>query len=852
MRVTARIVCSACFATFALVSVGTASATATANLDGKVTKTDGIPVPGVAVSVMTTDGSSVGTGSTGLDGGYGITIDDSGRYDVRFTPMAGTGLSPLVVEGVEIEAASTLNVVLAPSGTASFSGVVRDSAGAPVEDVSVGLCDEVGELRFVRTAADGRFSFTRAPGSYCLSVRGGPIDSPTVAEFVRLEGSVELATSRTVDLTIASVPVTVRVQGPAGEPVVGARVHLYGDSTTPVEIAPGITIDQPYAEDYRTTDATGSATIRLFDRSTAQGSVTAPPDSDYAGIAIPPHTIDGPTTIAVGVLASASFSGVVRDSAGAPVEDVSVGLCDEVGELRFVRTAADGRFSFTRAPGSYCLSVRGGPIDSPTVAEFVRLEGSVELATSRTVDLTIASVPVTVRVQGPAGEPVVGARVHLYGDSTTPVEIAPGITIDQPYAEDYRTTDATGSATIRLFDRSTAQGSVTAPPDSDYAGIAIPPHTIDGPTTIAVGVLASASFSGVVRDSAGAPVEDVSVGLCDEVGELRFVRTAADGRFSFTRAPGSYCLSVRGGPIDSPTVAEFVRLEGSVELATSRTVDLTIASVPVTVRVQGPAGEPVVGARVHLYGDSTTPVEIAPGITIDQPYAEDYRTTDATGSATIRLFDRSTAQGSVTAPPDSDYAGIAIPPHTIDGPTTIAVAFVDETHPTDGTAPVIDLVNPVDGASYAFGAFAVADYSCVDEPTGSGLAACIGDISDGGVLDTTVSGTHTFTVTAVDNSGNQAVETVTYAVRDAPATMVDNLGEVVDGAFPDGGFETSLLAKLKSAIAAISEGNEPGACDALQSFVTHVAAHSGKKIPSDLARELIAAARSIQDEIGCS
>ena len=62
-----------------------------------------------------------------------------------------------------------------------------------------------------------------------------------------------------------------------------------------------------------------------------------------------------------------------------------------------------------------------------------------------------------------------------------------------------------------------------------------------------------------------------------------------------------------------------------------------------------------------------------------------------------------------------------------------------------------------------------ADYSCADEPNGSGIESCVGDVPDGDELDTSTLGEHTFTVEATDRAGNTGSQTVNYRVVDTTA-----------------------------------------------------------------------------------
>jgi streptogramin lyase len=87
----------------------------------------------------------------------------------------------------------------------------------------------------------------------------------------------------------------------------------------------------------------------------------------------------------------------------------------------------------------------------------------------------------------------------------------------------------------------------------------------------------------------------------------------------------------------------------------------------------------------------------------------------------------------------------------------------------DTTRPTIDLAAPADGATYILDEVVAADYTCADEPGGSGLASCVGTIASGDPIDTASVGSHTFEVDAADNEGNVRTVTVSYdVVKPAP------------------------------------------------------------------------------------
>ena len=89
----------------------------------------------------------------------------------------------------------------------------------------------------------------------------------------------------------------------------------------------------------------------------------------------------------------------------------------------------------------------------------------------------------------------------------------------------------------------------------------------------------------------------------------------------------------------------------------------------------------------------------------------------------------------------------------------------------DVTVPTINAVTPGADTTYEQGATILADYSCADEPGGSGLASCAGTKPNGQPIDTS-GGTHLFTIDAADNAGNLASTTINYIARDRIAPQI--------------------------------------------------------------------------------
>jgi probable HAF family extracellular repeat protein len=99
----------------------------------------------------------------------------------------------------------------------------------------------------------------------------------------------------------------------------------------------------------------------------------------------------------------------------------------------------------------------------------------------------------------------------------------------------------------------------------------------------------------------------------------------------------------------------------------------------------------------------------------------------------------------------------------------------------DTVKPQITIITPPQDATYTLGEAVTASYTCADED--SGVASCEGTVADGANIDTSSTGTKTFTVNATDNAGNTNSVSHTYTVNPDPN---DSTPPTVECADPDG------------------------------------------------------------------
>ena len=187
--------------------------------------------------------------------------------------------------------------------------------------------------------------------------------------------------------------------------------------------------------------------------------------------------------------------------------------------------------------------------------------------------------------------------------------------------------------------------------------------------------------------------------------------------------------------------------------------------------------------------------------------------------------------------------------------STVEVTSVEDTTP-----PTITITEPI-ATDYLHSENLTISFTVVDLESGVASEAATLDGASVANGDTVVLyylslGEHTFTVTAIDNAGNTATETVTFNV----IATVQSLQDLVELFFEAGyidppqsrrryGIPNSLLVKLYAAEAYIGEDEIDDAIGVLGAFMNHVKAQSGRHITEFAANILIADAQFVIDQL---
>jgi lysophospholipase L1-like esterase len=216
----------------------------------------------------------------------------------------------------------------------------------------------------------------------------------------------------------------------------------------------------------------------------------------------------------------------------------------------------------------------------------------------------------------------------------------------------------------------------------------------------------------------------------------------------------------------------------------------------------------VVPVRVDRTHPQTEPVSPADGAVFvqNEEVTAAYTCSDAGGSELVAC------EGTV---PD----GALIDTSTV-GEKTFTVRAVDaagnertttRTYTVvDVTPPGITITTPANGAAVERRATIPADYTCVDEEGGSGLASCVGTVPAGTDIPTDTIGVQQFTVDATDNAGNADSLTHTYTVLDVTAPTI-TLTTPLDGARYE--HRSQVLADYRCEDDDGGSGIAPGYCE---------------------------------------
>ncbi len=158
--------------------------------------------------------------------------------------------------------------------------------------------------------------------------------------------------------------------------------------------------------------------------------------------------------------------------------------------------------------------------------------------------------------------------------------------------------------------------------------------------------------------------------------------------------------------------------------------------------------------------DKTAPT--ASAVALPAPNVNGWNNTDVTVS-----FQGSDAlSGIASCSPDvvlsAEAAGQSASGTCTDNAGNVSDTATADNINIDKTNPGITITTPAGGAAYTLNQAVTASYACTDAL--SGVASCVGNVANGAVVATNVSGLYHFTVNATDNADNHSSATNDYSV----------------------------------------------------------------------------------------
>ena len=458
----------------------------------------------------------------------------------------------------------------------------------------------------------------------------------------------------------------------------------------------------------------------------------------------------------------------------------------------------------------------------------------------------------------PNQAPVANDDAYSTDEDTTLNVAAPGVLGNDSDADGDPLTavldTGPGNGTLTL----NADGSFTYTPDSDFNGIDsfiyyANDGSADSNTATVTITVDAVNDPPVATDDAYATDEDTTLNI------------AAPGMLGNDSDPDGDPLTVvvvtvpqhgsgsigSDGSLNYMPDANFSGSDTFSYKASDGTAESNISTVTITVN---PINDPPVAVDDAYSTDEDTPLNVAaPGV-LDNDSDPEGDTLSA-----IKVTDTShgtltfNSDGSFDYTPDADFSGPdSFTYKANDGIADSNLATVTITVNPVNDPPVADPNGPYSGtvgvpvtfygsnSSDCDGTIVSYDWDFGDGATGSGVSPA---------HNYSAAGIYTVTLTVIDNDGASHMATTSADIANIePEEMIENLVDEIDVMELPEGIKNSLTASLDTAMKVLNDSNQKNdvaAINALEAFINKVEAQRDKKIPEEVADELIAKAQDI-------
>ncbi|MEN9715597.1 MAG: hypothetical protein RJA35_1064, partial [Actinomycetota bacterium] len=594
----------------AAVGAGTGSgirAAAGQTIYGKVLTQQNTPLQSTVVT-LSQNGRALGSQTTSSDGSYAFNAP-AGAYSLKYVPPTA-GYATLNAFDVVAPFGSALNVMLTvPTPGRSFvTGTVALNNGVKLEkssyiqvgDLGSSYLDDNGGFRMMPTAGTSSpyliKGFQRG-GDFRFQLKG--TSSATINQDVQANFLISATTQR------------VRVVDTQGNPIANAQVYggIPGNSTvlptTPAIEGLGSFTASTY--DSQFTDSNGWVTLNsIATTAAANGSLTVSPPS---GSRFQPQDFTkpfgaGPVTLTL-VNPNVLITGSVKDSTGAAVPGIQLSFSPT-----WTTTGANGGYMMSVPPGtSSTLSVTdksnwGSNVGS--LASFTSA-GPIVASADKTLNLVIPYTQTKVRVLDAKGLPVSNAWVDLSNAAANSgkVTMAQGMAAFSGGIEAAGYTDSSGVVslkTAKLDSEVVGTATVQPPSTSSYAVEILPTRVGLGNAITLTLQKPTVKVSGTFTYTDGTKIDGGSVSFQNGDGlNGGAVNTDSTGAYSMPVLKGMTAFFTASCPFNAnrdvyPLCVSFVSANHTINADT--TVNLTIPTFKVPVRVVDPSGKGIANVKV--------------------------------------------------------------------------------------------------------------------------------------------------------------------------------------------------------------------------------------------------------------
>ncbi|MFQ6103371.1 MAG: carboxypeptidase-like regulatory domain-containing protein [Candidatus Glassbacteria bacterium] len=384
-------------------------------VSGTVTDPNGDGVYPVDIDVedsQTGDPIPIFGDSTMVDGSYSFSLF-SGTYDIFFIPSAGSGLAPVRVNNVVVEAPVNLDVTT-PWGF-EVSGTVTDYNGDPVSNVDVDVRDSnTDEILFTpndNTDSFGNYSVIIPEGTFDFIYTpqsGGDLASQTIWD-------VTINEDTTIDVTLQQAVILwgwVRNDAGVGIPNVDIDVD---DAIT------GRRIETPHDN----TDQDGFYWVNV-PTGFLDVMFEAQVGSGYADNVVYGTVVNGDLNLDVILEDGFEISGYVTDPGDQGVQNVDLDVDDSATKERLHtshdNTDSNGYYSIMVPPGTYDISFEtpeGIPLASHKIDSVV-VDGNLTLDQALELGYSISGT-----ITDESGSPVVNCDLDVIDTNSGEMILTP-------------------------------------------------------------------------------------------------------------------------------------------------------------------------------------------------------------------------------------------------------------------------------------------------------------------------------------------------------------------------------------------------------------------------------------------